>query len=139
MLPGRVRVMADRFGVHPSRVVFDQNGIGADFDSLVTKAAAETDPAKLHEVLTHSSGDCVAVRTRLPLAGVVPIAPAGFDMPRWIEIIDRDPVVRRGDLAVAHGHVDLHDLAGRVRLAAGDARRSGAGRAAREPQPDTAP
>ncbi|MEA2125516.1 MAG: hypothetical protein QOI80_2298 [Solirubrobacteraceae bacterium] len=33
-------------------------------------------------------------RADLPLAGVVPIAPAGLDMPRWFEIIDRDPVVR---------------------------------------------
>ena len=32
------------------------------------------DMAKLHEVLLHSTGDCVAVRTRLPVAGVVPTA-----------------------------------------------------------------
>ena len=36
----------------------------------------------------------LAERADLPLAGVVPIAPAGLDMPRWFEIIDRDPVVR---------------------------------------------
>jgi 3-hydroxyisobutyrate dehydrogenase len=34
------------------------------------------DLAKLYEVLTHSSGDCTAVRTRLPVAGVVPDSPA---------------------------------------------------------------
>jgi 3-hydroxyisobutyrate dehydrogenase len=34
------------------------------------------DLAKLHEVLLHSTGDCVAVRTRLPVAGVVPDSPA---------------------------------------------------------------
>jgi 3-hydroxyisobutyrate dehydrogenase len=34
------------------------------------------DMAKLHEVLLHSTGDCVAVRTRLPVAGVVPDSPA---------------------------------------------------------------
>jgi 3-hydroxyisobutyrate dehydrogenase len=34
------------------------------------------DLAKLHEVLVHSTGDCVAVRTRLPVAGVVPDSPA---------------------------------------------------------------
>jgi pimeloyl-ACP methyl ester carboxylesterase len=33
-------------------------------------------------------------RADLPLDGVAPIAPAGFDMPRWFAIIDRDPVVR---------------------------------------------
>ena len=36
----------------------------------------------------------LAERADLPLAGVVPIAPAGLDMPRWFEVIDRDPVVR---------------------------------------------
>jgi 3-hydroxyisobutyrate dehydrogenase len=34
------------------------------------------DPAKLFEVLTHATGDCVAVRTRLPVPGVVPESPA---------------------------------------------------------------
>lgn len=46
----------------------------------------------------NSLGGVVALRAAeradLPLAGVVPIAPAGLDMPRWFEIIDRDPVVR---------------------------------------------
>jgi pimeloyl-ACP methyl ester carboxylesterase len=28
------------------------------------------------------------------LAGIVPIAPAGLDMPRWFQIVERDPVVR---------------------------------------------
>ena len=36
----------------------------------------------------------LAERADLPLAGIVPIAPAGLDMPRWFEIIERDPVVR---------------------------------------------
>ena len=37
----------------------------------------------------------LAERADLPLAGVVPIAPAGLEMPRWFDIIERDPVVRR--------------------------------------------
>ena len=36
----------------------------------------------------------LAERPDLPLAGIVPIAPAGLEMPRWFEVIDRDPVVR---------------------------------------------
>jgi pimeloyl-ACP methyl ester carboxylesterase len=35
-----------------------------------------------------------AERPDLPIAGCVPIAPAGLDMPRWFEVIERDPVVR---------------------------------------------
>jgi 3-hydroxyisobutyrate dehydrogenase len=34
------------------------------------------DIEKLHEVLIHSTGDCAAVRTRLPVAGIVPDSPA---------------------------------------------------------------
>lgn len=49
-------------------------------------------------VAGNSLGGCVALRTGaradLPLAGIVPVAPAGLDMPRWFSIIERDPVVR---------------------------------------------
>ena len=34
------------------------------------------DMAKLLEVLLHSTGDCTAVRTRLPVAGVIADSPA---------------------------------------------------------------
>jgi pimeloyl-ACP methyl ester carboxylesterase len=35
-----------------------------------------------------------AERADLPIAGVVPIAPAGLDMPRWFELIEREPLLR---------------------------------------------
>jgi pimeloyl-ACP methyl ester carboxylesterase len=35
-----------------------------------------------------------AQRDDLPIRGVVPIAPAGLDMPRWFALIERDPLVR---------------------------------------------
>ena len=64
--------------------------------------------ALVQQVAQESGGDVVVVgnslggvaalrlaeRADLPLLGVVPVAPAGLDMPRWFEIIDRDPVVR---------------------------------------------
>jgi pimeloyl-ACP methyl ester carboxylesterase len=37
----------------------------------------------------------LAERADLPLAGVVPVAPAGLQMPRWFDVIERDPLVRR--------------------------------------------
>ncbi len=37
----------------------------------------------------------LAERADLPLAGVVPVAPAGLQMPRWFEAVERDPVIRR--------------------------------------------
>lgn len=36
----------------------------------------------------------IAERGDLPLAGVVPVAPAGLDMPAWFQIIERDVFVR---------------------------------------------
>jgi len=36
----------------------------------------------------------LAVRDDLPLAGVIPIAPAGFDHPRWFTILKSQPAVR---------------------------------------------
>jgi pimeloyl-ACP methyl ester carboxylesterase len=46
----------------------------------------------------NSLGGAVALRAaeqpELPLAGIVPVAPAGLDMPRWFRIIERDPFVR---------------------------------------------
>jgi pimeloyl-ACP methyl ester carboxylesterase len=37
----------------------------------------------------------LAQRADLPLAGVVPVAPAGLEMPRWLDLVERDPLVRR--------------------------------------------
>ena len=49
-------------------------------------------------VVGNSLGGCVALRLaereELGLAGVVPVAPAGLDMARWLGIIERDPIVR---------------------------------------------
>jgi pimeloyl-ACP methyl ester carboxylesterase len=36
----------------------------------------------------------MATRQGDSLTGIVPIAPAGLDMPRWFQIIERDPVIR---------------------------------------------
>jgi pimeloyl-ACP methyl ester carboxylesterase len=46
-----------------------------------------------------SLGGAVALRlaevAELPLAGVVPVAPAGLEMPGWFDAVERDPVIRR--------------------------------------------
>jgi 3-hydroxyisobutyrate dehydrogenase len=58
------------------------------------------DMAKLHEVLVHSTGDCVAVRTRLPVAGVVADSPASND---WRPGFMTDLMAKDMDLALAYG------------------------------------
>jgi pimeloyl-ACP methyl ester carboxylesterase len=46
----------------------------------------------------NSLGGCVSLRVAerddVPLCGIVPIAPAGLDMPRWFDLIERDPLMR---------------------------------------------
>jgi pimeloyl-ACP methyl ester carboxylesterase len=51
-------------------------------------------------VAGNSLGGAVALRLAeqgddLPLAGVVPVAPAGLEMPGWFDLVERDPIVRR--------------------------------------------
>ncbi len=58
------------------------------------------DMEKLHEVLTHATGDCVAVRTRLPVAGVVPESPASNG---WRPGFMTDLMAKDLDLALAYG------------------------------------
>ena len=50
-------------------------------------------------VAGNSLGGCLALRLaerrELPLAGIVPVAPAGLEMPGWFDRIERDPIVRK--------------------------------------------
>lgn len=49
-------------------------------------------------VAGNSLGGCLAIllaqRADLPLLGIVPIAPAGLDLARWIAAVDRAPLLR---------------------------------------------
>ena len=54
---------------------------------------------KLFEVLTHATGDCVAVRTRLPVPGVVPDSPASNG---WQPGFMTDLMAKDLDLALAY-------------------------------------
>ena len=70
----------------------------AEATAMAVKAGA--DMAKLYEVVTHSSGDCVAVRTRLPVPGVVPDSPASNG---WKPGFMTDLMAKDLDLALAYG------------------------------------
>ena len=58
------------------------------------------DMAKLLEVLLHSTGDCTAVRTRLPVAGVLPDSPASNG---WKPGFMTDLMAKDLDLALTYG------------------------------------
>ncbi|MGH9078630.1 MAG: NAD(P)-dependent oxidoreductase [Acidimicrobiales bacterium] len=66
--------------------------------ALAVKSGVDLD--KLLEVLVHSTGDCVAVRTRLPVAGVVADSPASNG---WRPGFMTDLMAKDLDLALAYG------------------------------------
>jgi 3-hydroxyisobutyrate dehydrogenase len=69
----------------------------AEATALAVKSGV--DPHKLFEVLTHATGDCIAVRTRLPVAGVVPESPASNG---WQPGFMTDLMAKDLDLALAY-------------------------------------
>lgn len=70
----------------------------AEAAALAAKAGA--DMTKLHQVLLHSTGDCMAVRTRLPVAGIVPDSPASND---WRPGFMTELMAKDVDLALSFG------------------------------------
>jgi 3-hydroxyisobutyrate dehydrogenase len=70
----------------------------AEATALALRSGADMD--KLLEVLLHSTGDCTAVRTRLPVPGVLPDAPASNG---WKPGFMTDLMAKDLDLALAYG------------------------------------
>ena len=71
----------------------------ATAEATALAARSGADLHRLHEVLTNSSGDCVAVRTRLPAAGVVADSPASNG---WRPGFMTDLMAKDLDLALAY-------------------------------------
>lgn len=71
----------------------------ATAEATVMAQKSSVDLTKLHEVLTHGTGDCVAVRTRLPAAGVIPDSPASND---WKPGFMTDLMAKDLDLAIGY-------------------------------------
>jgi 3-hydroxyisobutyrate dehydrogenase len=69
----------------------------AEATALAVKSGV--DMHKLYEVITHATGDCVAVRTRLPVPGVVPESPASNN---WAPGFMTDLMAKDLDLALAY-------------------------------------
>jgi len=64
----------------------------ATAEATARAVKSAVDLAKLHEVLTHATGDCLAVRTRLPVPGVLPDSPAtnGWKPGFMTELMNKD-------------------------------------------------
>lgn len=77
----------------PGHPVLDQ------LDEFVAAAVHQTAEQHGEVVLVGNSlGGCLSLRAAenagLPLRGVVPVAPAGFDHPRWFRAIEAQPLIR---------------------------------------------
>ncbi len=99
----------------------------ATAEATVMAERAGVDLGVLHEILTHATGDCVAVRTRLPAPGVVPDSPASNG---WAPGFMTDLMAKDLDLAIAHAARSGSPLltSGIVRQILGAASAAGYGR-----------
>jgi 3-hydroxyisobutyrate dehydrogenase len=99
----------------------------ATAEATVIAEKAGVDLTNFYEVLTHSTGDCFAVRTRLPAEGVVPDSPASNG---WAPGFMTDLMAKDLDLAInyaAHANTLLL-TSGIVRQVLGAASAAGYGR-----------
>jgi 3-hydroxyisobutyrate dehydrogenase len=71
----------------------------ATAEATAMAVTSGVDMSKLLEVLTHATADCVAVRTRLPVPGVIPESPASND---WKPGFMTDLMAKDLDLAMAY-------------------------------------
>ena len=71
----------------------------ATAEATAMAVTSGVDMTKLLEVLTHATGDCVAVRTRLPVPGVIPDSPASNE---WKPGFMTDLMAKDLDLAMAY-------------------------------------
>jgi 3-hydroxyisobutyrate dehydrogenase len=69
----------------------------ATAEATVMATKSGVDLSQLYDVLTHATGDCVAVRTRLPAEGVVPDSPASNG---WAPGFMTDLMAKDLDLAI---------------------------------------
>jgi 3-hydroxyisobutyrate dehydrogenase len=99
----------------------------ATAEATVMADKAGVDLSKLYEVLTHATGDCVAVRTRLPAEGVVADSPASNN---WAPGFMTDLMAKDLDLAVSYAAQQRTPLftAGLARQILGAASEAGYGR-----------
>jgi len=99
----------------------------ATAEATVIAEKAGVDLVKLHEVLISSSGDCTAVRTRLPAEGVLPDSPASNG---WAPGFMTDLMAKDLDLAIAYAGRTNAPLftSGIVRQILGAASEAGYGR-----------
>jgi 3-hydroxyisobutyrate dehydrogenase len=96
-------------------------------EATTMAAKAGVDLRKVHEVITQSTGDCNAIRTRIPFEGVLPDGPASND---WRPGFMTDLMAKDLDLAIGFAARESTPLftSGVVRQLLGAASAAGYGR-----------
>jgi pimeloyl-ACP methyl ester carboxylesterase len=121
---GRRAVAFDMPGFGEAARLDRERGVLPQLDRFAAAAIRDVAEREGGEVVVagNSLGGCVALRAaeraELPLAGIVPVAPAGLDMAQWFTIIETAPIVR----ALLRAPVPLPETV--VREAVGRAYRS---------------
>jgi pimeloyl-ACP methyl ester carboxylesterase len=81
-----------------SRLAREPELILPQLDAFVAAAAGHWATGRGVVIAGNSLGGCMALRAaqndELPIEAVIPIAPAGLDLARWITLIQREPIVR---------------------------------------------
>lgn len=95
---GRRAIALDQPGFGTASRLDRERPLLEQLDDFCDAALEQFAPDRGAVIAGNSLGGCVALRAaerpELGLAGVVPVAPAGLDMARWIVLIEADPVVR---------------------------------------------
>jgi 3-hydroxyisobutyrate dehydrogenase len=99
----------------------------ATAEATTMAAKAGVDLQKLYEVISHSTGDCTAIRTRIPFEGVLADSPASND---WQPGFMTDLMAKDLDLATTYAAKEQSPLftSGIVRQLLGAASQAGWGR-----------
>jgi 3-hydroxyisobutyrate dehydrogenase len=99
----------------------------ATAEATTMAAKAGVDLQKLYEVISHSTGDCTAIRTRIPFEGVLADSPASND---WQPGFMTDLMAKDLDLAITYAAKEQSPLftSGIVRQLLGAASQAGWGR-----------
>jgi pimeloyl-ACP methyl ester carboxylesterase len=95
---GRRAIALDQPGFGTASPLDRERPVLEQLDEFCNAALERFAPEGGAVIVGNSMGGCVALRaaerSELELAGVVPVAPAGLDMARWIVLIEADPLVR---------------------------------------------
>jgi pimeloyl-ACP methyl ester carboxylesterase len=103
---GRAAAAIDLGGFGTAATLAPDRGLLEQWDAMVDQAVGELHADHHGDgvfVAGNSLGGCLSIRAAqradLPVAGVVPIAPAGLDMARWFPVIESQRLIRLLELS----------------------------------------